>query len=360
MFAATGPILGLADGADDRGTSPNQNHHMIELGLRTRREELAHLRRVAEDALEQFEIQPAGISLLSHYCNTTFAVMSRDGFRYALHIYRTFDATLSADRHHDWIESELWWLDRVRNSLSISAPAPMCTPEGERVIGVLLRGKSETKVPVVLFGWVKGRFLRRRFLPAHLRQVGILTAKLHLKASQFATPEGFCRGQVDLVDSRTEERLACDFAVHSSQAEELARKALARVRTAQQMIGSDPDAFGFIHADIHQGNYLFDHGELALIDFGDCGWGHYLYDLAVTINEIRDLPNGPALRQALLAGYQEVRELPRAHEALIDTFLLLRNVQDLPSFLDQSAPSHAHKTGADRRLARLQRELEMA
>ena len=32
-------------------------------------------------------------------------------------------------------------------------------------------------------------------------------------------------------------------------------------------------------------NYLFHGGEVRLIDFGDCGWGHYLYDLAVTVSE---------------------------------------------------------------------------
>jgi Ser/Thr protein kinase RdoA (MazF antagonist) len=126
------------------------------------------------------------------------------------------------------------------------------------------------------------------------------------------------------------------------------------------MLGSGPAVYGFIHADIHQHNYLFNHGETALIDFGDSGWGHYLYDLAVTINEIRDLPSGPALRRALLTGYREVGSLSEEHERLIDSFLLLRNVQDLPGFL-APASELAYAYRGDRtcyRLARLERDLD--
>jgi Ser/Thr protein kinase RdoA (MazF antagonist) len=253
----------------------------------------------------------------------------------------------------------------MRAPLSISAkgpvPEPKSTPEGERVLGISADGHAETKLPVVLFGWVDGSFLRHRFLPGHLRQVGRLTARLHKKTSQFAPPAGFCRGTVDLADEDTEERLGAVFKAHSKEAETLAGNVLHRVRLAQGTLGSGPDAFGFIHADIHQGNYLFNHGKVALIDFGDCGWGHYLYDLAVTINEVRDRPNGLALRAALLAGYREVRDLAQEQEPLIDAFLLLRNVQDLTSALDSgSEPSYAHKRArADRRLARLQRALDM-
>ena len=58
-----------------------------------------------------------------------------------------------------------------------------------------------------------------------------------------------------------------------------------RVRRVQDELGGGPDTFGLIHADIHQKNYLFCDGQLRLIDFDDSGWGHYLYDFAVTLNE---------------------------------------------------------------------------
>jgi Ser/Thr protein kinase RdoA (MazF antagonist) len=82
-----------------------------------------------------------------------------------------------------------------------------------------------------------------------------------------------------------------------------------------------------------------------LIDFGDCGWGHYLYDLAVTVSELVVLPRHTALRAALLAGYRQMRDLSPAHEAWIDTFVMLREVQNLTWFLhERENPSYRTRT----------------
>ena len=64
------------------------------------------------------------------------------------------------------------------------------------------------------------------------------------------------------------------------------------------------------------------------IDFDDCGFGPFLYDLAVPLAVLHDRPAYPALRAGLLAGYRRLRPLPPAHEEYIDTFIALRRVQD--------------------------------
>ena len=65
---------------------------------------------------------------------------------------------------------------------------------------------------------------------------------------------------------------------------------------------------GLIHADLHLGNALFQRGEVKLIDFDDCGTGPRLYELAVALWELRDRPDYPAYRDALLAGYSAPRD----------------------------------------------------
>jgi Ser/Thr protein kinase RdoA (MazF antagonist) len=131
----------------------------------------------------------------------------------------------------------------------------------------------------------------------------------------------------------------------SVEAAEVVREVVQRVRQTQQELGNGPETFGVIHADIHQKNYLFRGHDVRLIDFGDCGWGHYLYDLAVTVSELRVLPHMNELREALLAGYREMRDLSPAHEALIDTFVMLREVQNLTWFVKaRDDPSYAGRT----------------
>src|SRR5215208_7215361 len=91
-------------------------------------------------------------------------------------------------------------------------------------------------------------------------------------------------------------------------------KLIRRIRTVQRLLGHGPETFGLIHGDLHQENYLFDRGQVRTIDFDDCGYGHYLYDLAVTLFNVRSRDDTPLLRQSFLAGYRSVRPLSSEHE----------------------------------------------
>jgi Ser/Thr protein kinase RdoA (MazF antagonist) len=108
--------------------------------------------------------------------------------------------------------------------------------------------------------------------------------------------------------------------------------ALERVSAAEQELrGSEAGqaaTFGLIHADLHYRNLLFAKGTVRAIDFDDCGFGPFLYDPAVMLSELLNWPDYLALRAGLLSGYRRVRPLSAEHEALLDTFIALRRVQD--------------------------------
>ncbi len=69
------------------------------------------------------------------------------------------------------------------------------------------------------------------------------------------------------------------------------------------------------------------HREVGAIDFDDCGFGHYLFDLNLTLLEPQRLRQYAALRTALFAGYRRVRLFRVEHEAYFDTFFALRRLQ---------------------------------
>src|SRR5689334_9338543 len=92
----------------------------------TRLGQLRRLRRAAHGAMEQYAVEPMSLSLLvAHAHNTTFAVTGPDGARYALHMVRPLqrDAFVPESVHRTWMESELWWLDRVHLDLGRIVPA---------------------------------------------------------------------------------------------------------------------------------------------------------------------------------------------------------------------------------------------
>ena len=332
---------------------------MIAYAQLTRRSQIRRLRQVVEQALTRYGIEPVSLALLAHMYHTTFTVTGPDGARYVLHILRPSEDGVSEAQSRARVESELWWLDRVRADLHLAVPVAVRTSGGEGVVSVAVAGIAPPRL-CTLFHWIEGRFLRHRLMPAHLEAVGRLTARLHQHSAHLRVPAGFDRSRVDQADATTEEGVVRLFTDHVSvEAADVMRAVFRRVRGAQQDVGSGPDTCGLIHADIHQKNYLFRDGDVHLIDFGDCGWGHYLYDLAVSVSELEVLPRRTALRAALLAGYRQVRDLSPAHEAWIDPFGMLREVQNLTWFLhERENPSYRTRTAQiGERVTRLERLL---
>ena len=54
--------------------------------------------------------------------------------------------------------------------------------------------------------------------------------------------------------------------------------------------------------------------DLGVIDFDDCGFGWYMYDLAAAVSFIEHDPRVPELIDAWARGYRTVLELPAAVE----------------------------------------------
>ena len=153
-----------------------------------------------------------------------------------------------------------------------------------------------------------------------------------------AIPDGFDRHRVDHVTelgrSRGESLSPTVISADRDLVNDLhpgggavVAEMLERARRTQNLLGRGPDVYGLIHADLHQGNYLFHGDEVRVIDFDDCGWGHFAYDLAVTVSELEHLPRQATLREALIAGYRSVRPLSAEQEAAVDDFVALRQLQ---------------------------------
>jgi Ser/Thr protein kinase RdoA (MazF antagonist) len=205
-------------------------------------------------------------------------------------------------------------------------PKPVPARNGALATVVGVEGVPEPRI-CVLFRWVEGRFLNATLTPRLLERVGVFTARLHEHTARFAPPDGFTRGEVDRVDDEWgAETLRRVGEARPEEDVATMRAAIRHIRAAIEPLGRGPDVYGLIHADLHQWNYLFHQGEVRAIDFDDCGYGHHLYDLGVTLFELQWHKNFDALRAALLAGYQSIRTLPVHHEAALMGLLMLRRI----------------------------------
>jgi Ser/Thr protein kinase RdoA (MazF antagonist) len=175
-------------------------------------------------------------------------------------------------------------------------------------------------------------------------------ASLQSHGSQFKPPNGFVRGRLDnlteearrsagrgtseaiahlQIDNPADEESATRLIAEVCSAKDgvLVAKLIRRLREIQQRVGQAPETFGLIHGDLHQENYFFHRGQVRAIDFDDCGYGYYLYDLAVTLSEVQWRKDTPELRKSFLIGYRSIRDLSSEHEGYLDTFITFRDLQ---------------------------------
>ncbi len=271
--------------------------------------------------------ESATITLLTHSENATFAVDDPSGGpRSVLRVHRPGYHSLPA------ILSELDWVSALRAEGVVSTAEVLPAVDGRRVVTVATPDGSVRHV--VRFAWMSGQEPAGERLVDDFRALGAITATLHEHSRGWTPPPGFTRLRWDWNSSIGPHghwgRWQDGLGVGATERVVLGRLAdLLRTRLAT--FGEGADRFGLIHADMRLANLLVEpgvHGRptVHVIDFDDCGFGWYLYDLGASLSFMEDDPRVPELMAAWSLGYREVAALGPAEEAELETFVLLRRL----------------------------------
>jgi Ser/Thr protein kinase RdoA (MazF antagonist) len=277
------------------------------------KEQVDRLRKLADAALEQFGFNQYRLTLLQHLVNTTFRLDCNQG-RYLVRIHRARTRTAVA--------SELAWLEALAHETTVPVQTPQRSIDGKMiVVGEYIGGQEP--YPVTVLSWLNGHILTQDQRSSHhFYRLGQLVAKLHHHAQHWAPSVKLNRPIYDAAS-------VLEFdSVSSNQLSENVRGHLQRLheqlQKVEQRLGKSSDQFGLIHSDLSFGNVLFTTDAVLPIDFDDCGFGYYLYDLAVILAGPWERPGFRQRRNALLQGYREICELPDEHLTLVPTFMAMR------------------------------------
>jgi len=299
------------------------------------RGQVSRLRRLVAEALAAYDVRPVRMAPLRRGDNVAFRLDTAEGQRYVLRIHRVGGNPWHPRRNAAHVESELAWLAALRRETDLVVPEPVPNRLGTLLTIAEVEGVPEPRI-CVLLRWVEGRFLDAGLTPRHMELVGGFMAHLHVHAQTFEPPEGFVRGRLGAtspeVATFVEDMVA---EARGRDAAPIAAEVIDRARETQRALGDKAEAFGLIHGDLHQENYLFHRGDVRAIDFDDCGWGHLLWDLAVTLSEVQYCPNYETLRTAVLRGYRRVRRLPEDLDRHLEPLMALRRLQLMLWFLEQ-------------------------
>jgi len=302
---------------------------MVVINLTAQRKQL---HKLAINVLPQYGLKADSIRLIGESVNSVFQVVA-DGARYALRIHP------SNNHSTEKIQAELLWLSALRTDTSLLVPEPVPTKDG-----ALVKNVSSPKMPgmrqVVLFKWLDGENLWRNLTPTTLELAGSFIANLHHHVGKFKLPDEFSRQHVNWgelrrwLDEETPQPKTLtpeDCALCATTA-----KAVSE-RINKFIVDSD---YGLVHLDLNPWNYLLHQGKIAAIDFDDCQYAPFLYDMAVPLSYLDKRQDYESLRDGFLRGYTNKRQLPLHYEAGLELFIVIRAFQMIDWILSWPNPSH--------------------
>ena len=264
----------------------------------------------------------AHIELLSLSENATYRIDDPAAARTAvLRVHRTGYHPPGA------VASELAWLQALRRDEGLLTPAVYRSVDGREVIDVQI---GPTTRQAVLFEWLPGTEPAEDQLAGKFELLGEICARMHRHSRSWQRPPGFVRFSWDydccVGDTPRWGRWQDGIGVGAEELATLTRAA-ALLRDRLRRYGTGQDRFGLIHADVRLANLLVDGDDIQVIDFDDCGFGWYMYDVATAVSFIEQDPRVPELCEAWVRGYRRVLPLAAPDEAEIPTFVLLRRLQ---------------------------------
>ncbi len=225
------------------------------------------------------------------------------------------------------IQSELAWIAALRAAGEIRTPRPIPLRDGTLIADIDHGGSTRH---VVAFEFLSGREPGERDdLIAWFHRLGAIHAGLHAQARAWTPPPGFTRKVWNFDTTLGRTPLWGDWRAglgltHADIA--ILERTAALLDDELARIGTGPETFGLIHADLRLANLLVDGETLALIDFDDCGFSWFLYDFAAAISFIEHEPYVPALMAAWISGYRTRAPLSETQAAQLPTFIMLRRM----------------------------------
>lgn len=263
----------------------------------------------------------SGIELINLSENHTFRLDLADGGRAVLRVHRPgYHSRLA-------IESELAWMQALRDQRGLFTPRPLPGRDGHMVQEGRFLGETRH---MVAFAFEEGAEPQvGDDLAPVFHQLGSLAAQCHSHVMGWTPPAAFTRHVWTARTILDPDATWGDWRAGPGVTGEI-RSVLdtldQRLRELLGAYGMGKDRFGLIHADMRLANLLVADGQTRLIDFDDCGFCWFGYDFGAAVSFFEESETIPALKAAWLAGYRHHRPFGAEDEAMLDVMVLLRRM----------------------------------
>ena len=227
------------------------------------------------------------------------------------------------------IASEMSWLIAICNDTDIVVPKVLSAKDGSLVQTISAPGLDKPRYATI-YSFLPGGEPPEDDLLSGFMKLGEISARLHQHAINWSSPSNFQRHEWS-TEAILDDRHNWGPWQMGVEVEAENMKLLSRldqiVRTRLALLPTEKEHYGLIHADLRLANILVDGEQTAIIDFDDCGYGWFMFDLASALSFLEQRPDVEDLIESWKQGYRKVSDVPAVIEAEIPTLIMLRRLQ---------------------------------
>lgn len=283
----------------------------------SRRSLLARARKVALLALQQYDLEWENIQFIQLSDTITYKIKTTTENNYLLRIH-------SHRLTKEEIHSELILLQALNQSDDLTLPEGLASCDGLYVLEI---DTDERYRPpyVTMMRWVEGEHASGELTDSGAYTIGVLMGRLHNAAEKFSPPPDFVRPVWGADSFKRDMAKLMRYYTHflSEEAWKLYQAAAEKVVSELATMDRNAYNYGLIHADLHLGNIVFKDGQPYPIDFGRCGYGYNLYDMAGAL-----LGLWPRHRWKFIQGYESVRNLETNYVRYLEGFFIMFMIEN--------------------------------
>jgi Ser/Thr protein kinase RdoA (MazF antagonist) len=279
---------------------------------------------IALAALNYYDLVQGTLRFLGHSGNVTFYLETPQQEKFLLRIH----LDIAGDdiwQKPDIIKSELLWLEALHRDTNLTVQEPMQNKEGKWVTQIQTNDTPDVYY-CSLLRWIDGSTSLEARSSQQAYQLGLLMAQLHQHSNQWKLPQNFVRPFYD--ENRLSAALSSLYPAVSqglitAEHYQVLSLSTEQVQSMMKTLGQAHNVWGLIHADLHEGNYLFHNEQIRPIDFARCGFGYYLYDVAGSLEYLL-----PQVRPYFLEGYQTIHHLPENYIQIVEGFFIMAFIEN--------------------------------
>lgn len=216
---------------------------------------------------EKFNGNTSKLKLLGGFTNNVFECEGKDG-PFILKFYSDMEHSCNS------VKSELDWISYLSNS-GVNLTTALPSVNGNLIENATENGRNFS---VLAFRKAKGTFVdeadANRWNPGLFYKWGKVMGSIHSLSKSYKPIDDSIKRQ-----EWNEGPLFLEF----PEVEDTILRKWNQYINKIKKLPKDINAYGMIHNDLHQKNFLLNDNEVVLFDFGDCEYNWFIYDIAISL-----------------------------------------------------------------------------